>query len=82
MWRSPIRYRKETRLLQDASSPALTGVTHWECPDSNQPVRFTGVAILRIKDGKIVEAWNNFDFHTLSRQIGTLVQSEVPTAEP
>jgi len=48
---------------------------------SNRPVRFTGVAILRIKDGKIVEAWNNFDFQTLSRQIGTLVQSEVPPAE-
>ena len=50
-------------------------------PGSNRPVRFTGVAILRVKDGKIVEAWNNFDFQTLSRQIGTLVQSEVPTAE-
>ena len=43
-------------------------------PGSNKPVRFTGVAILRIKDGKIVEAWNNFDFQTLSRQIGAIVQ--------
>ena len=43
---------------------------------SNKPVRFTGVAILRIKDGKIVEAWNNFDFQALAQQIGTLVQSE------
>ena len=47
-------------------------------PGSNKPVRFTGVAILRIKNGKIVEAWNNFDFQTLSRQIGALVQSEPP----
>ena len=50
-------------------------------PGSNKPIRFTGVAILRIKDGKIVEAWNNFDFQTLSRQIGALVQSEAPAAE-
>jgi len=50
-------------------------------PGSNKPVRFTGVAILRIKDGKIVEAWNNFDFQALSRQIGALVQSEAPPAK-
>ena len=50
-------------------------------PGSNKPVQFTGVAILRIKDGKIVEAWNNFDFQTLSRQIGALVQSEAPATE-
>ena len=50
-------------------------------PGSNRPVRFTGVAILRIKDGKIVEAWNNFDFQTLSRQIGALVQSQAPATE-
>ena len=49
-------------------------------PASNKPIRFTGVAILRIKDGKIAEAWNNFDFQTLSRQIGALVQSGAPTA--
>jgi len=47
-------------------------------PGSNKPVRFTGVAILRIKDGKIAEAWNNFDFQTLSSQIGALVQAEAP----
>lgn len=43
-------------------------------PGSNKPVRFTGVAILRIADGKIAEAWNNFDFQALSKQIGALVQ--------
>jgi steroid delta-isomerase-like uncharacterized protein len=34
------------------------------------PVRFTGIGIGRIRDGKIVEAWNNFDFLTMNRQIG------------
>ena len=36
------------------------------------PVDFTGIAIVRIKNGKIVEAWNNFDFMTLHKQVGLL----------
>ena len=36
------------------------------------PVEFTGVAITRIKDGKIIEAWNNFDFMKMYRQLGTI----------
>jgi len=36
------------------------------------PVEFTGVAITRIKDGKIVEAWNNFDFMKMYRQLGAI----------
>jgi steroid delta-isomerase-like uncharacterized protein len=44
-------------------------------PASHKPVQFTGIAIIRVKDGKIVEAWNNFDFQGLSRQIGVPVQS-------
>lgn len=39
------------------------------------PVEFTGVAIVRIKDGKIVEAWNNFDFMTLYKQLGVIQDS-------
>ena len=39
---------------------------------SNAPVAFTGIAIVRIKDGKIVEAWNNFDFMTMNKQIGVI----------
>ena len=37
---------------------------------TNSPVDFTGVTITRIRDGKIVEAWNNFDFATMYRQLG------------
>jgi steroid delta-isomerase-like uncharacterized protein len=37
---------------------------------SNAPVQFTGMTIVRIKDGKIVEAWNNFDFLGMNKQIG------------
>ena len=34
------------------------------------PVEFTGITIVRIHNGKIVEAWNNFDFMTMYRQTG------------
>ena len=47
-------------------------------PASLKPIEFTGITILRVKDGKIVEAWNNFDFQGLSSQIGALVQSDAP----
>jgi len=36
------------------------------------PVDFTGITIVRIKNGKIVEAWNNFDFMRMQRQLGVL----------
>ena len=36
------------------------------------PVEFTGMTIVRIKNGKIVEAWNNFDFMKMYRQLGAI----------
>jgi len=39
---------------------------------TDSPVEFTGMTIVRIDNGKIVEAWNNFDFMTLHRQVGLI----------
>lgn len=39
---------------------------------TNTGVDFTGITIVRICDGKIVEAWNNFDFMRMNRQLGVL----------
>jgi steroid delta-isomerase-like uncharacterized protein len=39
---------------------------------TNTPVEFTGMCLLRIKDGKIVEAWNNFDFMSMFQQVGAI----------
>lgn len=39
---------------------------------SNAPVQFTGMCFVQIKDGKIVEAWNNFDFMKMNKQIGAI----------
>ena len=39
---------------------------------TGSPVEITGIAITRIRDGKIVEAWNNFDFMKMYRQLGAI----------
>ena len=39
---------------------------------TQSPVDFTGITIVRIENGKIVEAWNNFDFMTLHKQVGLI----------
>jgi len=36
------------------------------------PVEFTGISIVRVKDGKFVEAWNNFDFMKMNKQLGVI----------
>jgi steroid delta-isomerase-like uncharacterized protein len=36
------------------------------------PMEITGISFVRIKDGKIVEAWNNFDFMTMYKQVGAI----------
>jgi len=39
---------------------------------TQSPVEFTGMTIVRIANGKIVEAWNNFDFMRLHKQVGLI----------
>ena len=39
---------------------------------TQQPMEITGISIVRVRDGKIVEAWNNFDFMSMFRQLGAL----------
>ena len=35
-------------------------------------VSFTGIAIVRLSNGRIAEAWNNFDFLKMNQQLGIL----------
>ncbi|HEX8096423.1 MAG TPA: ester cyclase [Pyrinomonadaceae bacterium] len=39
---------------------------------TDRPVEMTGMSIARVRDGKIIEAWNNFDFMSLFQQIGAI----------
>jgi steroid delta-isomerase-like uncharacterized protein len=33
-------------------------------------VEFSGMTMVKVKDGKMVEVWNNFDFASMQQQIG------------
>jgi predicted ester cyclase len=35
----------------------------------NRPIHFTGMVMVRVRDGKIVESWNYFDFETMYKQM-------------
>jgi steroid delta-isomerase-like uncharacterized protein len=52
---------------------------------THQPVEFTGITFVRISQGKIVEAWNNFDFMGMFQQLGALstvaAQQQQPTTD-
>ena len=39
---------------------------------TKEEVAFTGMTFARVADGKIVEAWNNFDFMSMFQQLGAL----------
>lgn len=38
-------------------------------PPTNKPVKFTGLCMVRVRDGRIVESWNNFDFLKMQQQL-------------
>lgn len=41
-------------------------------PATQAPVEFTGVSIVRVRNGKLVEGWNNFDFMKMYQQLGVI----------
>lgn len=41
---------------------------------TGKSVDFSGMTIVRVRDGKIIEAWNNFDFLSFYQQIDMLPQ--------
>ena len=46
------------------------GTLGFDATDSD--VEFDGMTIVVIKDGKIAEAWNNFDFMKMNKQLGII----------
>jgi len=47
---------------------------------SGQTVNFTGQTTIKIKDGKITEGWNNFDFLSMHQQLGFALMPTTATA--
>ena len=56
-------------ITQDDMQTARTTVSavHTE---TGKDVKFTGMCMIKIEDGKIVQAWNNYDFLNLYHQLG------------
>ena len=48
---------------------------------TDQPVDFWGVALIRIEDAKIVEAWNCFDLLCMYQQIGWVTDPVMPVRQ-
>jgi steroid delta-isomerase-like uncharacterized protein len=66
-------------VLQDGDMTAarftVTGTHQGEAfgvPATGKQVRFSGMAMVRWQDGKIVEGWNNFDQFQLFKEIGAV----------
>lgn len=37
---------------------------------------FTGLCVIKVKDGKLIEGWNNFDFLKMYQQLGHILVAE------
>lgn len=44
---------------------------------TGKPINFSGTSIAEIRDGKIVTAWNYFDFLSLNIQIGKITPKQL-----
>ena len=50
---------------------------HLGIPATGKPVKITGMTMVRIRDGKITEGWDNWDQLAMMQQIGALEQAAV-----
>ena len=64
-----IKVKVEDVISQDDIESARTTVsaTH---TTSGKSVTFSGMCMVRVSQGKIAEAWNNYDFLNLYQQLG------------
>lgn len=61
---------------QDDMECGLTEVTA-KHRETGKNVKFSGLCMVRIEDGKIAEAWNHYDFLNLYQQLGQVVTPQV-----
>lgn len=48
---------------------------------TGKDVSFSGLCVVRYKDGKLAEGWNNFDFLKMYQQLGHILVAETETHE-
>ena len=47
-------------------------------PATNQRLDFRGMTIARVRDGRMIEAWNCFDFLKMYQQLGWVSDPPLP----
>ena len=45
---------------------------------TDRAVDFTGIVLARVRDGKLIEGWNSFDFLTMYQQLGWVKNPVAP----
>lgn len=66
---SDVQVLVEDVVSQDDVETALCKVTAVHIPTGKR-VNFSGICMAKIQDGKIAEAWNQYDFLKMYQQIG------------
>lgn len=57
-------------VVREADMEAALTHVHAIDQQTRKPVSFSGLCMIRVKDGKIAEAWNHYDFLGLYQQLG------------
>ena len=57
--------------MTHSGKPFSTGTPNPIAP-SGKRIEITGITFVRIEDGKVVEAWNQFDFLSMFMQLGAI----------
>ena len=61
-------------ISQDDMECAHTEVTAIHS-ETGKPVKFSGLVLARIENGKIAEAWNHYDFLNMHQQLGQVLST-------
>jgi predicted ester cyclase len=69
-----IRIDIKDVISQDDMECALTDVTA-KHRETGKEVNFSGLCMVRVRDGKIAEAWNHYDFLNMHQQLGQVLTS-------
>jgi predicted ester cyclase len=72
-----IKVTVEKVLTEGNMETALCNVTATDIA-SGKEVEFTGICMAKISEGKITEAWNNYDFLKMYEQLGFTLAPNQP----
>jgi predicted ester cyclase len=68
-----IRIEVDIVVKENDMESSLTHVTVTD-KASGKELKFSGICMVRILDGKVVEAWNQYDFLSMHQQLGMVLK--------